>query len=73
MSAGFCLHCGLKLPEDDRLRAAEVDACGDVHSDCIQAWLADQAAAAKRPKTAQEQQLDRIEGLLLAIRDRYSL
>lgn len=66
MSAGFCLHCGLKLPEDgDYWRQGDAF----VHMHCADAYIAYQAAAAKRPPT----QLDRIEGLLMAIRDRYSL
>jgi hypothetical protein len=67
MSAGFCLHCGLKIDDDGTAPGASV------HHYCMQAYQADQAAAAKAPKTQMEQQLDRIEGLLMAIRDRYSL
>lgn len=64
MSTGFCLHCGLKLHETNS---------GSLHLKCAEAWGAEQARIASAPKTRMEQQLDRIEGLLMAIRDRYSL
>ena len=65
---GYCLHCGLKLAE-----ACDEYGPINLHAACLNAYNADKAAAAKRPKTSMELQLDRIEGLLMAIRDRYSL
>ena len=71
MSAGFCLHCGLRLV--DELTGKPIDDENGIHTHCAEAAWAEQQAKAKRPRTSMEQQLDRIEGLLMAIRDRFSL
>lgn len=68
MSADFCLHCGLRRGDE----LVELVGDGVVHQRCIDAFNANQAAEANRPKTQMERQLNRIEELVKAIRDNQS-